>query len=79
MRERHWQEISKNMGFEVVPDDNFTLEKIIDMHLGDSLEMVQKVAESAAKEYQIEQVKHREAAKRTVGKRATDLVYGIVA
>jgi len=29
---------------------------IMEMNLGDHIEMIQKVAESAAKEYQIEQV-----------------------
>lgn len=30
--------------------------QVIDLRLGDFIEMIQKVAESAAKEYQIEQV-----------------------
>ena len=57
MRDRHWSDISKNLGFEITPDDNFTLSKVIELRLSDYLEMIQKVAESAAKEYQIEQVR----------------------
>jgi dynein heavy chain len=56
MRDRHWADVSKSLGFEVAPDDDFTLAKVIELRLGDFLEMIQKVAESAAKEYQIEQV-----------------------
>jgi hypothetical protein len=57
MRERHWSDISRNLGFEVTPDEDFTLSKAIELRLGDFIEMIQKVAESAAKEYQIEQVR----------------------
>lgn len=56
MRERHWADISKNLGFDVYPDEALTLDRLIELRLGDFIDMIQKVAESAAKEYQIEQV-----------------------
>lgn len=28
MRDRHWADISKNLGFELMPDETFTLEKV---------------------------------------------------
>lgn len=57
MRERHWADISKNLGFDVYPDEALTLDRLIELRLGDFIDMIQKVAESAAKEYQIEQVR----------------------
>jgi len=56
MRDRHWQEISRNLAIDLVPNETLTLQMIMEMNLGDHIEMIQKVAESAAKEYQIEQV-----------------------
>jgi dynein heavy chain len=55
MRDRHWQKISEQLHVEIMPVENFTTEQIIAMNLKDSLELIQKISESAAKEYQIEQ------------------------
>jgi dynein heavy chain len=54
MRDRHWQKIAEQLQVDILPIDNFTTEQIISMNLKDSLELIQKIGESAAKEYQIE-------------------------
>jgi dynein heavy chain len=55
MRDRHWEKIAEQLGVNVHPIENFTTEEIIALNLKDSLELIQKIGESAAKEYQIEQ------------------------
>lgn len=55
MRDRHWQKIADQLQVDILPIDNFTTDQIIAMNLKDSLELIQKIGESAAKEYQIEQ------------------------
>jgi dynein heavy chain len=55
MRDRHWELISKALDVDIMPIDKFSTEDILAMNLKDSLETIQKIGESAAKEYQIEQ------------------------
>ncbi|CAM9108221.1 unnamed protein product, partial [Ectocarpus fasciculatus] len=55
MRDRHWDSISKALDVDIMPIDKFSTEDILAMNLKDSLETIQKIGESAAKEYQIEQ------------------------
>eukprot|EP00981_Chlorochromonas_danica_P004769 scaffold958_cov229-Ochromonas_danica.AAC.10 len=55
MRDRHWEKIAHELNVDILPIDNFTTEQIISMNLKDSLETIQKIGESAAKEFQIEQ------------------------
>ena len=55
MRERHWEKIAETLKVDIMPIENFSTEQIIAMNLKDSLELIQKIGESAAKEYQIEQ------------------------
>jgi len=54
MRERHWEQLSSELGFQLAPDESTTLNSFIELNLGEHIEMLQKVAESAAKEFQIE-------------------------
>lgn len=54
MRDRHWQKIAEQLQVDILPIENFSTEQIIAMNLKDSLELIQKIGESAAKEYQIE-------------------------
>lgn len=42
-------------GVEIMPIENFSTEHILGLNLKESLETIQKIGESAAKEYQIEQ------------------------
>lgn len=55
MRDRHWEKIAQQLNVDILPIENFSTEQIIAMNLKDSLELIQKIGESAAKEYQIEQ------------------------
>ena len=55
MRERHWEQISSQLGVQLLPIEDFSCEKVLSFNLKDSLDLIQKIGESAAKEYQIEQ------------------------
>ena len=55
MRERHWVSIAEQMKVEITPIEEFSTEQILALDLKRDLEKVQKIGESAAKEYQIEQ------------------------
>lgn len=55
MCERHWQQLSDELGCEVRADDDFSLQKAIDLGLQEHLPLLAKVAGVAAKEFQIEQ------------------------
>jgi dynein heavy chain len=54
MRDRHWEKIANQLKVDIMPIENFTTAQIIALNLKDSLELIQKIGESAAKEYQIE-------------------------
>ena len=54
MRDRHWEDLSNQLTFHVAPDESTTLSSFIELNMGEHIEMLQKVAESAAKEFQIE-------------------------
>ncbi|DAZ96773.1 TPA: hypothetical protein N0F65_005771 [Lagenidium giganteum] len=58
MRQRHWAELSKNIGFDLEIDESFTLTNIFQLNLLDRIEDIVKIAESAGKEYQVEQALH---------------------
>jgi dynein heavy chain len=55
MRERHWQQLSERLGFEVVVDKDLTFRKVLDLKLDDYMDIITKVGETAGKEYGIEQ------------------------
>ena len=54
MRDRHWEQLSTVVGFEIKPDENFTLSTVLEMKLLDYLESCTKIAEAAQKEFNIE-------------------------
>ncbi len=56
MRDRHWDQLSAQLGFRLHPDKNFTLAAAESMGLLSHLEVITKVADVAGKEYAIEQV-----------------------
>lgn len=33
MKERHWEQISEKVGFTVMPDENFSFQKALDLNL----------------------------------------------
>ncbi|KAK2170975.1 hypothetical protein NP493_1117g00049 [Ridgeia piscesae] len=55
MRHRHWEQLSGELGFQVMPKANLTFNKCLDMKLGDHIGVISKIAEVAGKEYAIEQ------------------------
>ena len=56
MQSRHWEEVSKAVGFALYPDKKFNLSKAVEMNLLEHLPVIAKVSELAGKEYAIEQV-----------------------
>jgi hypothetical protein len=50
---RHWEKIAEQLKVDIHPIENFTTEQIIALNLKDSLELISKIGESAAKEYQV--------------------------
>ena len=56
MRERHWQLLSKHLPFPFEPAEHMTLTSILEEYqLQQYMEVIVKVGDSSAKEYQIEQ------------------------
>ena len=56
MRNRHWEQLSNDLGFPIRPKANLTFSKCLEMKLNDHIQTIAKVAEVAGKEYTIEQV-----------------------
>lgn len=54
MVDRHWDTISKQVGFDIRPDDNFTLNKVVEKGILKYPELCEEVGERAYKEYHIE-------------------------
>lgn len=55
MRERHWEMIQTQLKIELMPIEEFSLERVLAFNLKNSQDLIFKIGESAAKEYQIEQ------------------------
>ncbi|XP_077969677.1 dynein axonemal heavy chain 1-like isoform X2 [Styela clava] len=55
MRIRHWDLLSKELGFSVQPKASLTFSKCLEMKLADHIDKIAKVAEVAGKEFSIEQ------------------------
>ncbi|KAG5177491.1 dynein heavy chain and region D6 of dynein motor-domain-containing protein [Tribonema minus] len=56
MRARHWAALSETMGIHLDPGPEYTLEELLSNDLAPQQEAIDRVSESAAKEYQIESV-----------------------
>ena len=55
LKDRHWAKLSEDLGFAVNgKDPNFTLQKALKLDLVAHIETVEKVSESASKEYSLE-------------------------
>ncbi|KAJ3276290.1 Dynein heavy chain 3, axonemal [Terramyces sp. JEL0728] len=54
LKERHWQAISEVVGQTVVPDENTTLTKILDMNLGAHLAQFEVISDAASKEHSLQ-------------------------
>lgn len=54
MVDRHWEEISKNVGFEIKPIEGFTLNSVVDLGMVEHVTVCEDVGEKAFKEFGIE-------------------------
>ena len=56
MRPRHWKQVGSALGLEdFEPTDEFTLTKLLELNPASQEELITKVSEAAAKEFNIEQ------------------------
>jgi len=54
MKERHWDQISAKVGFDIRPEEDFTLTKIVEKGMLNHVEVAEEVGERANKEFNIE-------------------------
>jgi dynein heavy chain len=54
MYERHWDQVSEGVGFDIRPVEGFTLTTVIDKGLDKHIPLCEEVGEKAAREYNIE-------------------------
>jgi dynein heavy chain len=54
LRERHWEQISDVIGFDLVPDEETTLSKLLAMELEAHLDRFEGISEAATKEFSLE-------------------------
>jgi len=54
MKDRHWDQVSSHIGFDLRPDEDFTLTTVIDKGMLKYLEICEEVGEKASKEFYIE-------------------------
>ncbi|XP_065834129.1 dynein axonemal heavy chain 7-like [Oscarella lobularis] len=54
LRDRHWEQLSAEVGFPLKPDDETTLSKYLEMSLEPYLEKFEQISEAASKEHSLE-------------------------
>lgn len=54
LRERHWDQISEIVGYQLRPDDDMCLTKLVDMNLESYIPKFENISEAASKEYSLE-------------------------
>ncbi|KAL0210647.1 hypothetical protein RCL1_005083 [Eukaryota sp. TZLM3-RCL] len=54
IRDRHWEEISQSIGFNLKPDSDYNLNKFFEMDIPKYSEQILKITSKAQKEYAIE-------------------------
>jgi dynein heavy chain len=54
LRDRHWEKISEIVGFNLKPDDDMCLSKLIDMNLENHIPKFENISEAASKEFSLE-------------------------
>ena len=54
MQDRHWEQLSSRIGFELKPYEGFNFQKVMEMNLLDKAEDIVDIGERAGKEYNIE-------------------------
>lgn len=54
MKDRHWDQISEKVGFDIRPSEGFNLTTVINAGMLNNIEVCEEVGEKAYKEYHIE-------------------------
>ena len=54
LKDRHWEKISAIVGFQIEPDNSWTLTRLMDMDIEKFVKDLEDISESASKEFQIE-------------------------
>ena len=54
LRDRHWDQISDIVGYNMKPDDSYCLSKLVDMNLEPYISKFESISESASKEFSLE-------------------------
>ena len=54
MYDRHWDQLSEEVKFEVKPTEDFTFQSLIDLNLVEHISSLEDIGEKASKEYTIE-------------------------
>jgi dynein heavy chain len=54
MKDRHWDAISEKVGFDIRPDEEFTLTKVVEAGMLKFVDVAEEFGEKAYKEYNIE-------------------------
>jgi len=54
LKERHWEEISDKLGEHIEPDDELTLQHLLELKVDDHIEEIQEVCVAAEKQYGLE-------------------------
>eukprot|EP00049_Salpingoeca_infusionum_P016530 m.339145 g.339145 ORF g.339145 m.339145 type:complete len:4022 (-) comp16092_c0_seq1:259-12324(-) len=73
LRERHWDQINELVGFDLTPDEDTTLSKMLSMNLEDHLEQFETISEAASKEFSLEK------ALRRMQEEWAELQFGVIA
>ena len=56
MKERHWEDISKRIGYPISPERDIPFKKLIDAETVKFAVELQEISENASREYEIERV-----------------------
>ena len=54
LRERHWDSISDIVAFQLSPEQDLTLAKLVDMNLENYIGKFESISEAASKEFSLE-------------------------
>jgi dynein heavy chain len=56
LKPRHWEQLSEKIGSTVEPDEELTLQQLLDANIGEHIELIQEVCVAAEKEYGLEKL-----------------------
>lgn len=56
LRERHWQEMSDAIGFQMRPDEHTSLQRLLDRRANENTERLKEISDYASREYSFERL-----------------------